>query len=132
MLRVLIRRWYHRPPRCLGKWEDAMRIHVTVALSMLSGIGIGAVAVQGLHAQSKPMVYLVNEIDVTDPEKYEAEFTPKAQATVESARTVTTRTCCARARPASSTSAASLDALGWSGFRSKPMIAAPQTEAVRD
>jgi uncharacterized protein (DUF1330 family) len=27
-------------------------------------------------------VYLINEIDVTDPEKYGAEFTPKAQASV--------------------------------------------------
>ena len=49
---------------------------------MLTGIGIGAVAVQGLHAQSKPPVYLINEIDVTDPDKYGAEFTPKAQASV--------------------------------------------------
>ena len=60
-----------------------MKTHVIVALSMLTGIGVGAVAVQGLHAQSKPMVYLINEIDVTDPEKYGAEFTPKAQATVK-------------------------------------------------
>ena len=59
-----------------------MRTHLTVALSMLTGIGIGAVAVQGLHAQSKPPVYLINEIDVTDPDKYGAEFTPKAQASV--------------------------------------------------
>ena len=61
-----------------------MRTHITVALSMLTGIGIGVVAVQGLHAQSKPMVYLINEIDVTDAEKYGAEFTPKAQASVRS------------------------------------------------
>jgi len=61
-----------------------MRTHITVALSMLAGIGIGAVAVQGLHAQSKPLVYLIYEIDVTDPEKYGAEFTPKAQASVRS------------------------------------------------
>jgi uncharacterized protein (DUF1330 family) len=61
-----------------------MRTHMTVALSMLTGIGIGAIAVQGLHAQSKPLVYLINEIDVTDPEKYGAEFTPKAQASVRS------------------------------------------------
>jgi uncharacterized protein (DUF1330 family) len=59
-----------------------MRTHFTVALSMLTGIGIGAVAVQGLHAQSKTLVYLINEIDVTDPEKYGAEFTAKAQASV--------------------------------------------------
>ena len=45
-----------------------MRTHITVAFSLLTGIGIGAIAVQGLHAQSKPLVYLINEIDVTDPE----------------------------------------------------------------
>ncbi len=61
-----------------------MRTHITVAFSLLTGIGIGAIAVQGLHAQSKPLVYLINEIDVTDPEKYGAEFTPKAQASVRS------------------------------------------------
>jgi uncharacterized protein (DUF1330 family) len=61
-----------------------MRTHITVALSMLTGIGIGAIAAQGLHAQPKPLVYLINEIDVTDPEKYGAEFTPKAQASVRS------------------------------------------------
>jgi uncharacterized protein (DUF1330 family) len=61
-----------------------MKTHITVALSMLTGIGMGAIAVQALHAQSKPLVYLINEIDVTDPEKYGAEFTPKAQASVRS------------------------------------------------
>jgi uncharacterized protein (DUF1330 family) len=59
-----------------------MKTHITVALSMLTGVGIGAFAVQSLHAQSKPMVYLVNEIDVIDAEKYAAEFAPKAQASV--------------------------------------------------
>ena len=44
---------------------------------MLTGMGVGAVAVQGLHAQSKPPVYLITEIDVTDPEKYAKEFAPR-------------------------------------------------------
>ena len=61
-----------------------MKTHVTIALSMVTGIVVGAVGVQGLHAQSKPKVYLINEIDVTDPDKYGAEFTPKAQASVRS------------------------------------------------
>src|SRR5687767_5589967 len=59
-----------------------MKIYFTVAASMAVGIVLGGFAVQGLHAQAKPPVYLINEIDVTDPEKYGAEFTPKAQATV--------------------------------------------------
>jgi len=36
-----------------------MKTQYTVALSMLAGIGLGAVAVQGLHAQAKPPAYLV-------------------------------------------------------------------------
>ena len=59
-----------------------MRTHATVALSMLAGVAVGAVAVQGLHAQSKPLVYLITEQDITDPEKYGTEFAPKAQATI--------------------------------------------------
>ena len=46
---------------------------------------IGAAAVSGLHAQAKPPVYLVTEIDVTNPEAYAAEFAPKAQATIKAA-----------------------------------------------
>src|SRR5687767_8707867 len=60
-----------------------MKIYFTVAASMAVGIVLGGFAVQGLHAQAKPLVYLINEIDVTDPEKYGTEFTPKAQASVK-------------------------------------------------
>ena len=62
-----------------------MKTHLTVALSMLAGVGVGAIAVQGLHAQPKPPVYLITEIDVTDPENYGKEFAPKAQATIKAA-----------------------------------------------
>jgi uncharacterized protein (DUF1330 family) len=57
----------------------------TVALSMLAGVAVGAFAVQGLHAQAKPPVYLVTEIDVTNPEAYGKEFAPKAQASIKAA-----------------------------------------------
>jgi uncharacterized protein (DUF1330 family) len=57
----------------------------TVALSMLAGVAVGAVAIQGLHAQGKPAVYLVTEIDVTNPEAYGKEFAPKAQASIKAA-----------------------------------------------
>ena len=62
-----------------------MRTHLTVALSMLAGIGVGVIAVQGLHAQGKPSVYLVTEIDVADPDNYSKEFAPKAQASIRNA-----------------------------------------------
>jgi len=65
--------------------EESMKAHYTVALSMLAGAALGAVAIQGLHAQAKPPVYLVTEIDVTNPEAYGKEFAPKAQATIKAA-----------------------------------------------
>ena len=52
---------------------------------MLVGVAVGAVAIQGLHAQGKPPVYLVTEIDVTNPEAYGKEFSPKAQASIKAA-----------------------------------------------
>jgi uncharacterized protein (DUF1330 family) len=52
---------------------------------MLAGIMMGAAAASGLHAQAKPPVYIVTEVDVTDPEGYGKEFAPRAQATVKAA-----------------------------------------------
>jgi uncharacterized protein (DUF1330 family) len=62
-----------------------MKTKFTVALSMLAGAAVGAVAIQGLHAQAKPPVYLVTEIDVTNPEAFGKEFAPLAQATIKAA-----------------------------------------------
>ncbi len=62
-----------------------MKTRYTVALSMLTGVAIGALAIQGLHAQAKPPVYYVAEIDVSNPEAYAKEFAPKAQATIRAA-----------------------------------------------
>jgi len=55
-----------------------------IALAMLAGAALGGAAVQGLHAQGKP-VYLVSEIDVTNPDAYMKEFAPPAQASVKKA-----------------------------------------------
>jgi uncharacterized protein (DUF1330 family) len=42
-------------------------------LTMLAGIAIGAVAVQGLHAQAKPPTYVVIDIaTMTDPDGFKA------------------------------------------------------------
>ena len=43
-----------------------MKTYQTVTLA--SRIGLGVVAVQTLHAQAKPPVYTVTEIDVTNLE----------------------------------------------------------------
>jgi uncharacterized protein (DUF1330 family) len=39
-----------------------MKTHLTVALSMLVGVGVGAIAVQGLQAQPKLKAYSIGEI----------------------------------------------------------------------
>src|SRR4030095_9793526 len=65
--------------------EVVMRQYFAAGLGMLAGIAVGAVAFTGLHAQGKPIFYLVTEIDVTNPEAYGKEFAPKAQATIKNA-----------------------------------------------
>jgi uncharacterized protein (DUF1330 family) len=62
-----------------------MKAHYTVTLAMLTGFGLGAVAVQGLHAQAKPPVYQVTEIDILDQEAYLKDYIPKAQAAIKAA-----------------------------------------------
>jgi len=55
-----------------------MKTRYTVALSILAGVALGAAAVQALHAQAKPIAYVVAEIDVTNPDPYETEYVPIA------------------------------------------------------
>ena len=60
-----------------------MNTKFKLTLAMLAGAAIGAAAVNGLHAQAKPPLYLVSEIDVTNPEAYGKEYAPKAQAVIK-------------------------------------------------
>jgi len=62
-----------------------MKTRYTVALSMVAGAALGGAAIQGLHAQAKPPVYYVAEIDVTNPDAYAKEYAPKAQALIKAA-----------------------------------------------
>jgi uncharacterized protein (DUF1330 family) len=52
---------------------------------MFAGAALGATAVNGLRAQAKPPLYVVTEIDVTNPDAYGKEYAPKAQALIKSA-----------------------------------------------
>jgi uncharacterized protein (DUF1330 family) len=56
-----------------------MKTRYTVAFSMLAGIAIGAVAIQGLHAQAKPKAYTVTELETIDA-KAAADFAKRVQA----------------------------------------------------
>jgi uncharacterized protein (DUF1330 family) len=66
------------------QWRKAMKTRFTVALSMLAGVAIGVVAVQGLQAQGKPKAYTVSETETLDPAA-QAAFTPLAQAALKAA-----------------------------------------------
>jgi len=56
-------------PRMLvfgGEWEDITKTRYTVVLSMIAGAALGGAAIQGLHAQAKPKVYTVSELEALD------------------------------------------------------------------
>jgi uncharacterized protein (DUF1330 family) len=56
---------------------------VQFTLGMAIGLALGATAVHALHAQARPPVYYVAEVDVTDPEQYIKEFVPKAATSAD-------------------------------------------------
>ncbi len=62
-----------------------MKTHYTIALSLLAGAIFGGGAIQALHAQAKPPVYFIAEIDVTNADGYAKEYAPKAQAIIKAA-----------------------------------------------
>jgi uncharacterized protein (DUF1330 family) len=61
-----------------------MKTRFTVALSMLAGIALGAVAVQGIHAQSRVSTYYVAEVEVTDLVGYLKDYMPREEANIRS------------------------------------------------
>jgi uncharacterized protein (DUF1330 family) len=60
-----------------------MKTWVSVALSMLAGIGLGAVGVAGIHAQARPPIYYVAEIEVTNLDGYLKDYVPRDQANIK-------------------------------------------------
>lgn len=62
-----------------------MKTLYTAAFAMLTGAAIGALAVQGLHAQTKLPAYVVSEIEITDLDAYQKEYAPIVQALIKAA-----------------------------------------------
>ncbi len=60
-----------------------MKPRFAIALSMLAGATIGAAAIQSLHAQATPPVYMIGLVDVADPDGYAREYLPPAQASIK-------------------------------------------------
>ena len=54
-----------------------------IGLAMLTGLGLGVAAIQGLSAKGKEPVYVIAEIDVTDVEGYTRDYVPLVQKSLE-------------------------------------------------
>ena len=55
-----------------------MKTKFTLALAIIAGVGIGAAAVQALHAQTKPPAFAVVELEVQNSDEFKKEFLPLA------------------------------------------------------
>jgi uncharacterized protein (DUF1330 family) len=55
---------------------------IGLAVAVFAGIAIGAVG-ETIHAQSKPPVYMVANIEITNQQGYANEYLPKAKALIQ-------------------------------------------------
>ena len=69
--------------RIIARREEVMKSLLPVSLAILAGVGIGAVAVQSLHAQNKPPVYFVGETEISNPDAYAKEYLPLVMADIK-------------------------------------------------
>jgi uncharacterized protein (DUF1330 family) len=53
-----------------------MKTKYKLAIALAAGAAIGGTAIQGLHAQAKPPIYAVYEVNVTDLDAYKSQFVP--------------------------------------------------------
>jgi uncharacterized protein (DUF1330 family) len=56
-----------------------MRPYIKIVTAVLSGVALGAAAIQGLHAQAKPKAYTVSELQTLDAAA-QATYVPLVQA----------------------------------------------------
>ena len=52
-------------------------------MTMLASAALGGLVVEELHAQAKPPIYFIGEIDVTNPDGYAKEYLPKAREIIK-------------------------------------------------
>jgi len=60
-----------------------MNTKFKLTFAMLAGAAIGAMAVNGLHAQSRAPIYVVSELTVSNLDAYGKEYAPKVQALIK-------------------------------------------------
>jgi uncharacterized protein (DUF1330 family) len=57
-----------------------MKANQQMGLALFAGLFLGGAAIQGLHAQAHPPVYVVQETDVSDQESYVREYAVKSRS----------------------------------------------------
>jgi uncharacterized protein (DUF1330 family) len=62
-----------------------MNRHIALGLAMVAGAALGAAAVQGLHAQAKPPIYVIAEIEAPNMDAYLKDYAPLAQKGIREA-----------------------------------------------
>ena len=62
-----------------------MNRYLTVTLSMLAGVVLGAAAVNALHAEGEQPAFVISEVTVKDQARYLADFIPAVRKTVTAA-----------------------------------------------
>jgi uncharacterized protein (DUF1330 family) len=75
------------------QWEDRVKTKYTVALSLLSGVAIGAIAMQGLHAQgAKLKAWSVGELEPVAGATISASYLKDARDAIAKAHGTPLRT----------------------------------------
>jgi uncharacterized protein (DUF1330 family) len=59
-----------------------MKSNYKLMLTAVGAFALGALAIQGLHAQMKPPAYFIGEISVKDENNYTSEFLPLARKSI--------------------------------------------------
>ena len=62
-----------------------MNPRAKLAASVLVGITVGAAITQAIHAQARPPAFAVVEIDVSNPEGFQKEYSPNAGKIMDAA-----------------------------------------------
>jgi uncharacterized protein (DUF1330 family) len=76
-----------------SNWEEVIK---TYTMALLAGVTIGAIALQGLHAQgAKVKAYSVSEVEILDPSA-QAAYLPGARKAIEAAHGRALRTAAGR------------------------------------
>jgi uncharacterized protein (DUF1330 family) len=57
-----------------------MKTNHKLTLALFAGIFVGGVAIQGLHAQANPPIYVIQEIDVSDQDAFLREYAVKSRS----------------------------------------------------